>query len=107
MLVIVANNAPPRLRGRLAVWLLEIRAGVYVGNYSRRTREMIWGQVKAEIDDGDAIIAWAARNDAGYDFDTCGQNRRIPVDVDGLKLVQFLPLHEDADAANHVAIPEP
>jgi CRISPR-associated endoribonuclease Cas2 subtype I-E len=35
MLVIVLENAPPRLRGRLAVWLLEVRAGVYVGNYSR------------------------------------------------------------------------
>ena len=107
MLVIVVNNAPPRLRGRLAVWLLEIRAGVYVGNYSRRTREMIWGQVKAEIDDGDAIIAWAARSDAGYDFDTCGRNRRIPVDVDGLKLVQFLPLQDDASVANHDAMPKP
>lgn len=107
MLVIVVNNAPPRLRGRLAVWLLEIRAGVYVGNYSRRTREMIWGQVKAEIGDGDAIIAWAARNDVGYDFDTCGHNRRIPVDVDGLKLVQFLPRHENDGDANHGALPEP
>ena len=100
MLVIVVNSAPPRLRGRLAVWLLEIRAGVYVGNYSRRTREMIWGQVKQEIGDGDAIIAWATRNDAGYDFDTCGQNRRIPMDLDGLKLVQFLPLPADDDGAN-------
>ena len=45
MLVIVVENAPPRLRGRLAVWLLEVRAGVYVGNYGRRVREMIWGQV--------------------------------------------------------------
>ena len=27
MLVIVTNNAPPRLRGRLSVWLLEVRAG--------------------------------------------------------------------------------
>ena len=44
MLVIVVENVPPRLRGRLAVWLLEIRAGVYVGN-SRRVREMIWDQV--------------------------------------------------------------
>lgn len=106
MLVIVVNNAPPRLRGRLAVWLLEIRAGVYVGSYSRRTREMIWGQVKAEIDDGDAIIAWAAPNDAGYDFDTCGRNRRIPVDLDGLKLVQFLPLSTDDKGANQDAVPE-
>ena len=41
MMVIVVENAPPRLRGRLAVWLLEVRAGVYVGDYSRRVREMI------------------------------------------------------------------
>ena len=95
MLVIVANNAPPRLRGRLAVWLLEIRAGVYVGDYSRRTREMIWTQVREEIEDGDAIIAWAVPNDAGYDFDTCGVNRRVPTDVDGFKLVRFLPLGAD------------
>ncbi|MDE0458247.1 MAG: type I-E CRISPR-associated endoribonuclease Cas2e [Chromatiales bacterium] len=106
MLVIVVNNAPPRLRGRLAVWLLEIRAGVYVGNYSRRTREMIWGQVKSEIADGDAIIAWATPNDAGFDFDTCGDSRRIPVDFDGVKLVQFLPLSTSANVADHDAIPE-
>lgn len=99
MLVIVVNNAPPRLRGRLAVWLLEVRAGVYVGNYSRRTREMIWEQVRAYIDEGDAIIAWAAPNDAGYDFDTCGMNRRIPADLDGLKLVQFNPVPSAGDQA--------
>ena len=95
MLVIAVNNAPPRLRGRLAVWLLEIRAGVYIGNYSRRTREMIWEQVQSLIEQGDAIIAWAAANDAGYDFDTCGVNRRIPTDLDGMKLVAFRPACDD------------
>ena len=89
MLVIVVENAPPRLRGRLAVWLLEIRAGVYVGDYGRRTREMIWAQVRDGIEGGNAIIAWSAPNDAGFDFDTCGANRRIPVDLDGFKLVSF------------------
>jgi len=52
MLVIVVENAPPRLRGRLAVWLLEIRAGVYVGTYSRKVREMIWAETVAAIDEG-------------------------------------------------------
>ena len=42
MLVTVVENAPPRLRGRLAIWLLEVRAGVYVGKVSRRVKEMIW-----------------------------------------------------------------
>ncbi|MDI4742684.1 type I-E CRISPR-associated endoribonuclease Cas2e, partial [Salmonella enterica subsp. enterica serovar Kentucky] len=45
MLVVVTENVPPRLRGRLAVWLLEIRAGVYVGDVSAKIREMIWQQV--------------------------------------------------------------
>jgi len=91
MLVIAVNNAPPRLRGRLAIWLLEIRAGVYIGNYSRRTREMIWDTVKEEIEDGDAIIAWATASDSGYDFDTWGDNRRMPINLDGMKLVKFHP----------------
>ena len=92
MLVIAVSNAPPRLRGRLAVWLLEIRPGVYLGNYSRRTREMIWRQVCEQIENGDAVVAWASTNDAGYDFDTGGFNRRTPTDLDGFKLVRFVPL---------------
>ena len=89
MMVVVTNNAPPRLRGRLAVWLLEVRAGVYVGVYSARTREMIRSQVAELIGDGDAVIAWAAATEAGFDFETFGQNRRMPVDFDGIKLVAF------------------
>src|SRR5690606_36117119 len=59
MLVIVLENAPPRLRGRLAVWLLEVRAGVYVGKLSKRVREMIWRQVEEGIEDGNAVLAWS------------------------------------------------
>lgn len=91
MMLVVVENAPPRLRGRLAVWLLEVRAGVYLGQYSRRTREMIWDEVVAAIGEGNAVIAWAAPNDAGFSFDTCGTNRRVPVDFDGFCLVSFLP----------------
>lgn len=91
MMVVVVENAPPRLRGRLAVWLLEVRAGVYLGNYTRRTREMIWDEVTSAIGDGNAVIAWASPSDAGFSFDTCGPNRRRPVDYDGFRLVSFDP----------------
>lgn len=89
MMVIVAENAPPRLRGRLAVWFVEIRAGVYVGDYSIRVRERIWSMIEREIGEGNAVIAWNAPNDAGFDFCTTGKNRRMPVDFDGFKLVAF------------------
>lgn len=91
MLVIVLENAPPRLRGRLAIWLLEIRAGVYVGNYAVNIRDYIWEQVEVGIEDGNAVMAWRASNEAGFDFLTLGPNRRIPIEVDGVKLVSFLP----------------
>lgn len=89
MMVVVISNAPPRLRGRLAAWLVEIRAGVYVGNYSARTRDMIWEQVLSGIDEGDGVMIWRAPTDQGYEFRTIGRNRRMPVDFDGLKLVSF------------------
>lgn len=94
MLVIVLENAPPRLRGRLAIWLLEIRAGVYVGNYSTKVRDHIWSQVEAGLCEGNAVMAWRTANEAGFDFVTLGQNRRIPVEIDGAKLVSFLPLDD-------------
>ena len=92
MLVVVTENVPPRLRGRLAIWLLEIRAGVYVGDTSARIREMIWQQITVFAGQGNVVMAWSVNTEAGFDFQTFGENRRIPVDLDGLRLVSFLPI---------------
>lgn len=94
MLVIVTENVPPRLRGRLAVWLVEVRAGVYVGNPSKRLRELIWEQVGDGVEEGNAVMIWRTGTESGYDFATVGKNRRIPVDFDGLRLVSFLPRND-------------
>jgi len=97
MLVVVTEAVPPRLRGRLAIWLLEIRAGVYVGDVSRRIREMIWDQITVLADQGNVAMAWAAPNESGFDFQTYGKNRRIPIDYDGLRLVSFLPPDQNSN----------
>ena len=101
MLVTVVENAPPRLRGRLAIWLLEVRAGVYVGKVSKRVREMIWEQIEKGIGDGNAVMAWSTNSESGFDFMTLGANRRIPVEMDGIKLVSFLPEDEKAHDINY------
>ena len=92
MLMVVTENVPPRLRGRLAIWLLEIRAGVYVGDTSKRIREMIWQQVIQLSDGGNVVMAWATNSESGFEFQTWGENRRIPVDLDCLRLFSFLPV---------------
>ena len=97
MLVIVTENVPHRLRGRLAVWLIEIRAGVYVGDLSTKVREMIWYQIEVGIEDGNVIMAWSTNTESGFDFLTLGENRRLPVEIDGLKLVSFYPIEDQKD----------
>lgn len=90
-IVVVTENVPPRLRGRMAIWLLEVRAGVYIGDVSRRTREMIWQQLAEGHEDGNVVMAWASNHESGYEFQTLGANRRLPVEFDGLHLVAFHP----------------
>lgn len=98
MMVIVVENVPPRLRGRLAVWMLEIRAGVYVANYSRRVREMIWSNVESGVEEGNAVLVWRDTSEQGYAFLTLGANRRLPVDFDGMSLVSFFAQPESEQA---------
>ncbi len=91
MLVIVVEKAPNRLRGRLGVYLVEVRSGVYIGDTSKRVREMLWEQVCFFCEQGNAVMAWSTNTESGFDFVTHGQNRRIPIELDGMKLVSFLP----------------
>ena len=93
--VIVTESIPPRLRGRLAVFMLEIRAGVFVADLSKRVREKIWEYIQADIEDGNVVITWATNTESGFEFQTLGENRREPVDWDGLRLVSFLPAKEE------------
>ena len=92
MLVIVTEAVPDRLRGYLSRWLLQVRAGVFIGSYSQKVRSSILNTIKANIETGNVVIAWTTNNESGFDFDTIGENRRIPVELDGMKLVSFLPL---------------
>jgi len=97
MLMVVTESIPPRLRGRLAIWLLEVRAGVYVGNTSKRIREMIWYQISELAEEGNVVMAWSTNTESGFDFQTYGANRRVPVDYEGLRLVSFLPNADDQE----------
>ena len=93
--MVVTENIPDRLRGRLAIWLLQVRAGVYIGNVSRRVREMIWEQCEHYIDNGNIVMGWSTNTESGFDFQTLGKNRRMPVEMDGLRLVSFHPQGEE------------
>ena len=58
---------------------------------------MIWEQITALAETGNVAMAWATNNESGFDFQTYGENRRIPIDYDGLRLVSFMPPASEED----------
>lgn len=59
---------------------------------------MIWQQVEIGLEAGNAVMVWKTNTEAGYDFETLGVNRRVPIEMDGVKLVSFLPVNNAVDS---------
>lgn len=86
MVIIVVTNCPPKLRGDLTKWLIEINTGVYVGNVSARVREELWDRVCENIKQGQATMVFSADNEQHMDFRVHNTTWEL-VDYDGIKLM--------------------
>ncbi|MFI9830811.1 type I-E CRISPR-associated endoribonuclease Cas2e [Streptomyces sp. NPDC051913] len=86
MTVIVLTNCPAGLRGFLTRWLLEISAGVFVGNPSARVREVLWTEVQQYANQGRALLAHTTNNEQGFTFLT-HDHAWHPTDHDGATLI--------------------
>ncbi|NJP42319.1 type I-E CRISPR-associated endoribonuclease Cas2e [Actinacidiphila epipremni] len=86
MTVIVLIAAPEGLRGHLTRWMVEVNAGVFVGNPNRRVRDRLWEVLAARIGDGQAVLVEPAPNEQGWATRTAGRDRWTPTDFDGLLL---------------------
>lgn len=87
MVILILNAVKPGLRGELSRWMIEPRAGVFVGHLSGRIRDRLWDKVLVEVQDGDALLIATARNEQGFEVRRHGDPARYPVDFDGLTLI--------------------
>ena len=93
MWVIDLEAPPPKLRGLLSRWGVEVRAGLYVGSTGAKQRDEIWKVVLSELGPGaSAVMVWDSRCAQGFEARTAGPNRRDIADVDGIWLAMFKPL---------------
>lgn len=86
MIVVSLTNCPPRLRGDLTKWLIEVNTGVYVGNVSARVRDELWQRICENVKDGRATLVFSTNNEQGMDF-RVHNTTWIPTDFDGLQLM--------------------
>jgi CRISPR-associated protein Cas2 len=96
MVVITMTNCPPKLRGDLSRWLIEIDTGVFVGNINARVREHVWKRVCDNIKNGRASMAFGTNSEQKLDFKVHNTEWE-PVDFDGIKLIRRNFENEDDD----------
>jgi CRISPR-associated protein Cas2 len=89
--VIVVERATPGLRGQLTRWMLEVRAGVFVGTLSARVREKLWTLVRTRNASGGSLLLYRTRSEQGFMVETSGDTSRSILDIEGLLLVRRPP----------------
>ena len=88
MVVLIVEDAKPGLRGLLSRWLIEPRAGVFVGRLSARVRDRLWEHVQASGKVRGALLLHRAQNEQGFAIQSYGDTSRETVDFDGLTLIR-------------------
>ncbi|SOB88489.1 type I-E CRISPR-associated endoribonuclease Cas2e [Streptomyces sp. 1331.2] len=97
MTVLSASAVPDHVRGALTRWLIEVTPQLYVGTISAKVREELWQAVTGCIGPGVAVLVHTAANEQGFELRTAGEQRRKPLDFDGLTLVAMASLQPAAD----------
>jgi CRISPR-associated protein Cas2 len=88
MVMLILQRAPPSLRGELSRWMIEPRAGVFVGNVSAMVRDKLWEWVVKSAPEAGAIMVHSAQTEQGFRVRTYGDSSREIVEWQGLQLVR-------------------
>lgn len=87
MVVIILESVPKNVRGELTRWLLEVKAGVFVGNISAIVRDKLWEMLEQKLKGGNSLLLHSAANEQGYKIQTRGKSNYQVRDFEGLFLV--------------------
>lgn len=88
MVVLILESAPPGLRGELSKWMLEAKAGVFVGTISAGVRDLLWEKACQEVGTGGCTMIYRAANEQGFAIRTFGDTTRVVEEWEGLFLVR-------------------
>ena len=88
MVVMVLEKVPVGLRGQLTRWLLELKAGVFVGKVSATVRDALWAKVCQEAKGGGCILTYNTDNEQGFALKLYGNTTRLVEDFEGLALLR-------------------
>ena len=84
----ILESVSPSLRGELSRWMIEPKAGLFVGKVSAMVREKLWDKCCMSVKEGSVIQIWTDQSEQGFSARSFGERTRKLVDMEGIILVQ-------------------
>jgi CRISPR-associated protein Cas2 len=89
MVVLILERVRPGLRGELTRWLLEPKAGVFVGRISAIVRDRLWQKACGQVEEGGCVMIHTSDGEQGFQIRSWGRTARSIQDFEGLFLVRM------------------
>ena len=93
MVVLILERVPVTLRGELSRWMIEPRAGVFVGKLSAVVRDLLWEKASKGAKGGAGILLFESKTEQGFSVRSFGEPDRELRDWEGLMLVHVPQSH--------------
>jgi len=88
VVVLILERVPSGLRGELSRWMVEPKAGVFVGKVSAMVRDRLWEKSVKCAGDGACVMLNSSNTEQGFDVRVFGDRSREMLNVEGIWLVR-------------------
>ena len=88
MLVVIANDLPPAVRGRMKLWFIEPRANVFVSGVKDSVAVKVIDYLHEHCPRESGLMIFRRTNSVpGYAISGMGDNQRKIINISGLQLI--------------------
>jgi CRISPR-associated protein Cas2 len=89
MVVLILERASPSLRGEITRWMIQPRAGVFVGKVSATVRDRLWEKIEKASRGASGIMLYSSNTEQGFAVRSFGDPSRELVDFEGIILARM------------------
>lgn len=88
MLVVIANNLPPAVRGRMKLWFIEPRPNVFVSGVKDAVAKKVVEYLHKHCPVESGLMIFRRTSETpGYEIRGMGDTKRNLIEISGLQLV--------------------
>lgn len=85
----ILESVSSGLRGELTRWMIEPKAGVFVGDLSARVRDLLWEKCVMRRKEGGVVQIWSTNTEQHFEIRMEGNTDRELIKIEGLQLIKI------------------